>query len=329
MSGTHKQRKILFLAANPKATSSLRLQEEEREIKEKLRIQGYGKVPISSSGATRPRDIQQAMLDSRPQIVHFSGHGMGKEGLIFEDIDGQTKLISSEALAELAKIFSERGLECAVLNACYSDFQANALAQYIPYVIGMSQSIGDRAAIEFLIGFYGAIGAGESVEFAYRLGCNAIALAGYSGDLVPKLLQKKKHSLPKEMVKRASSMYPDPPPEIPDPISEEKLKIALDNSILSWRRVETYIQEEREQVRVEISRKYKFKTFIDVIEFMHQTAPVCEHVLHHPRWENLWRTVEVYLTTWDIEHQISDRDIQLAKFLDHAFANFPGSDFEN
>lgn len=60
---------ILLLAANPKGTVSLRLQEEEREIKERLRLAGYGKVPVSSTGATRPRDIQQAMLDFKPQIV--------------------------------------------------------------------------------------------------------------------------------------------------------------------------------------------------------------------------------------------------------------------
>jgi hypothetical protein len=104
------------VAANPKGTSSLRLQEEEREIKERLRLAGYGKVPINSTGATRPRDIQQAMLDFKPQIVHFSGHGAGQDGLVFEDAVGQEKLVSSEALANLFKLFSKR-VECILLNA--------------------------------------------------------------------------------------------------------------------------------------------------------------------------------------------------------------------
>lgn len=328
MNRKYKQKNILFLAANPKETTSLRLQEEEREIKEKLRSQGYGKVPIYSSGATRPRDIQQAMLDSRPQIVHFSGHGTGEEGLVFEDIDGQVKLISSEALADLAKIFAERGLECVVLNACHSKFQAEAMVQNIPYVIGMNQAIGDRAAIEFSSGFYGAIGAGESIEFAYKLGCNAIALAGFSGNLIPVLFTKPPSRSVEEPARRVPSMYPDPPPEIPDPINEEKLQIALDNSLLRWKKIVTQLPENPSKPRIEIFREYKFKTFIDAIVFMHQTAPVCDQALHHPRWENIWKTVNVYLSTWDIDHQISDRDIQLAKFLDHAFANFPGADFE-
>jgi CHAT domain-containing protein len=140
---------ILLLAANPKGTVSLRLQEEEREIKECLRLAGYGKVPINSTGATRPRDIQQAMLDFRPQIVHFSGHGEGQDGLAFEDVTGQPKLIDSDALANLFKLFSER-VECVVLNACYSEFQAEAIARHISYVIGMSQALLTRWAVMHL-----------------------------------------------------------------------------------------------------------------------------------------------------------------------------------
>lgn len=180
---------ILLLAANPKGTKSLRLQEEEREIKERLRLAGYGKVPINSTEATRPRDIQQAMLDFKPQIVHFSGHGAGEDGLVFEDASGQEKLVSSEALASLFKLFSNR-VECVVLNACYSNSQAEAIARHINYVIGMSQAIGDRAAIEFSVGFYTALGAGESIEFAYELGCNAIQLEGIKEHLTPVFFSK-------------------------------------------------------------------------------------------------------------------------------------------
>ncbi|NEQ30429.1 MAG: CHAT domain-containing protein [Leptolyngbya sp. SIO4C5] len=161
---------ILLLAANPKGSVSLRLQEEEREIKERLRLAGYGKVPINSTGATRTRDIQQAMLDFKPQIVHFTGHGTGEDGLAFENVMGHLKLVDSDALANLFKLFSSH-VECVVLNACYSRFQAKAIARHIDYVVGMEQAIGDRAAIEFSIGFYTALGAGESIEFAYKLGC--------------------------------------------------------------------------------------------------------------------------------------------------------------
>ena len=119
--------------------------------------------------------------------MHISGHGL-EDGLFFEDTNGQEKLVDSEALAQMFKLFS--GVECVVLNACFSKIQAESIAQHIDYVVGMSQSITDHAAIEFSIGFYSALGAGESVDFAYELGCNAILLEGIPGNLVPVLIRK-------------------------------------------------------------------------------------------------------------------------------------------
>ncbi|WP_333099339.1 MULTISPECIES: CHAT domain-containing protein [unclassified Microcoleus] len=129
-------------------------------------------------------------MDYKPQIIHFSGHGAGDEGLALEDETGKVQYVDAEALAELFKLFANR-VECVVLNACYSEVQAEAIVQHVPYVIGMSRAIGDKAAIEFAVGFYDALGSGESVEFAYQLGCNSIRLAGIVEHLTPKL--KKKH----------------------------------------------------------------------------------------------------------------------------------------
>jgi CHAT domain len=180
---------ILILAANPKGSTPLRLDQEVRDIAEGLeRSQHRDRFALKQSWATRPRDIQRAMLDNNPQIVHFSGHGDGEEGLIFEDEVGQPKLVSGAALASLFGLFSDQ-LECVVLNGCYSVVQAEAIAQHIPYVIGMNQAITDRAAIEFAVGFYDALGAGREVEFAYKMGCAAIQMAGSSDHQMPVLLQ--------------------------------------------------------------------------------------------------------------------------------------------
>ena len=51
----------------------------------------------------------------------------------------------------------------------------------------MNKAIGDKASIEFAVGFYSALGAGESIEFAYQFGCSAIRLVGYSEHLTPVL----------------------------------------------------------------------------------------------------------------------------------------------
>ncbi len=182
--------KILILAASPKDMNRLRLEAELRDIEEGLqRAKKRDQFEIKFKLAVRSRDIRQALLDFEPQIVHFSGHGEGENGLVFEDGTGKAKLVDGEALAGLFELFTN-DVKCVVLNACYSEFQAKAIAQHIDYVIGMSQAIGDRAAIEFAVGFYDALGAGRSFEDAYKFGKNAIHIASIPEHLTPKLLTK-------------------------------------------------------------------------------------------------------------------------------------------
>ena len=184
------RRTILILSANPKGTDPLRLGEEVREIKEGLKRSKYRDLfQIETAEAVRVGDIQRAMLDYEPNIVHFCGHGGGEEGLVFEDVTGQIKLISAEALAGLFSLFADR-LDCVLLNACYSEVQAKEISRHINSVIGMSQAIGDQAAIAFAVGFYDALGADRGVNFAYKLGCNAIQMQGIPEHLTPKLLTK-------------------------------------------------------------------------------------------------------------------------------------------
>ena len=210
---------ILILAANPRGTSPLQLAEEVRDIQAGLeRARDRDRFVLAQRWAVSNTDVRRALLDCAPQIVHFSGHGVGtgaldaqpsrkftvelseaepdgteparteSDGLVFEDATGQPQVVSGVALAQLFQIFADR-VECVVLNACYSATQAQAIAQHIPYVIGMKQAIGDKAAIQFAIGFYDAILAGESIEFAYRLGCNAVQTAGIPEHLTPQLLR--------------------------------------------------------------------------------------------------------------------------------------------
>ncbi|BBD66757.1 hypothetical protein NIES4072_59680 [Nostoc commune NIES-4072] len=195
---------ILILAANPQGTKPLRLDEEVREIDAGLqRAKQREQFVLEQKWAVRPRDIQRAMLDNNPSIVHFSGHGTGDEGLVFEDEIGSAKLVDGEALAGLFELFAEQ-VECVVLNGCYSEVQALAIAQQINYVIGMKKAIGDKAAIEFAVGFYDALGAGRSVEFAHKLGCAAIRLAGIPEQLTP-VLKKKPN------IQKAVSIEEQPP----------------------------------------------------------------------------------------------------------------------
>ena len=167
-------KKILILAANPQGTSRLRLDREVRAIDEGLRRSHlHEQFCIEQRWASRPRDVQRALLDVEPQIVHFCGHGEGKAGLVLEDETGQVKLVSTEALSQLFELFADR-VECVLLNACYAEVQADAIVQHINYVIGMRQEIRDDLAIAFSVGFYKGLGAGQSIEAAFEFGCEAI-----------------------------------------------------------------------------------------------------------------------------------------------------------
>jgi AAA-like domain/TIR domain/CHAT domain len=196
MSSAPQTQKILILAANPKDTSRLRLDEEVRAIKQRLRLsQGRDGFVVVAEWAVQTGDLQQVLSDFAPQIVHFCGHGEGAAGLAFENAVGQAQLVSAGALAGLFKLFKAQ-VECVVLNACYSEQQAVAIAKHIPYVVGMKQAIGDRAAIAFADGFYGAVGAGRSVEDAFAFGCNRIQLETIPEHLTPVLKAKRKGKAP-------------------------------------------------------------------------------------------------------------------------------------
>lgn len=131
---------------------------------------------------------------------------------------------------------------------------------------------------------------------------------------------------------RRMSLFPRPAPELPDPLSEEKIEVALSGALRQWR-IETRrlgeISPDADSTTHEtvgLYREYRFRTFQDAVSFMHVTAPGCDIAIHHPMWENIWRTVRIFLTTWDIGHRISDRDVQLAKYFERAYEDFPAAD---
>lgn len=181
--------KILVLSSNPQDTTRLRLDKEIREIEEGLqRSKKREQLILEKRWAVRLRDLRRAMLDHEPDIVHFCGHG-DRRGLVVEDENGNTKVVSPDALANLFELFQNQ-VNCVVLNSCYSQLQANGINRNIDYVIGMQNGIRDEAAIEFAVGFYDALGAGKSVEEAFKFGYNAIQLFHLADQMQPVLNKK-------------------------------------------------------------------------------------------------------------------------------------------
>jgi hypothetical protein len=170
---------MLMLTANPKDTIPIELNTEidiveETHARATQRQQFFFK-PILNTQKDRLLDL---LLRHKPQIVHFSGHGTGKSGLLFYGENGSSEMVQGEELAMLFKQFSDQ-VSCVVLNACYSDEQALAIGRYIPNVIGTDNAIGDKLAIRFTEGFYTALFAGESYEKAYNLAMAHIGLQNF------------------------------------------------------------------------------------------------------------------------------------------------------
>lgn len=185
-----KKVKILFLAANPKNSERLAIDEEAREIKEKISLsRRRDKIEIQTSWAIRPNDLQQELLETEPNIVHFSGHGGGRNGIVLHSGSPNKKsLVSSEALSDLFKVLKDN-IRIVVLNACYSEEQAKAIVKEIDFVVGMADSIGDDAARVFAAAFYRGLAFGKSVQKAFDLGLNELKIMNLKDDQdIPVLL---------------------------------------------------------------------------------------------------------------------------------------------
>lgn len=64
-----------------------------------------------------------------------------------------------------------------------------------------------------------------------------------------------------------------------------------------------------------LRREFLFKNFIEAFGFMSQVALLAERADHHPEWSNVYRKVDIALTTHDCDG-VSQRDFSLAQKID-------------
>ena len=169
----------------------MKLDEEARSIQEKIRLSEYrDTVRFETRWAVRAGDIMQAINETNPTIIHFSGQGCEDGALVFQNPDGTPKLVSTQAISQAIFTVSDT-VKLVFFNACYSSVQASRRVENIDTAIGMNAPIGDEAARVFAARFYSSIGFGLSVEHAYKQAKAELLLEGIAEDTTPELFERE------------------------------------------------------------------------------------------------------------------------------------------
>jgi hypothetical protein len=147
--------RVLCLAAGPSDQSFLQLAAEHRAIVMALRRSRRPVVAILHP-ATRLDDIALRLLDARPHIVHFAGHGSKDGRLLFEDAAGLSAPVD---ISRLSRLISTVGrLQAVILTSCYSGDYAAELLTASDAVAGSPAPLADECALAFSENFYRALG---------------------------------------------------------------------------------------------------------------------------------------------------------------------------
>jgi hypothetical protein len=166
--------KVMMMTSNPKNTQALNLNKEIKFIEEELlqaknRDQFEVKLVLDVNKGTLSRLLE----NHQPSIVHFSGHGTGDYLLFYGENDMADKVSGQK----LGQVLSHHDcISCVLLNACYSESQAEEMAQYIPNIIGTDNAISDSKAHKFAQFFYRSIFAGSTYERAFDVALSDLGI---------------------------------------------------------------------------------------------------------------------------------------------------------
>jgi ribonuclease HI len=72
-------------------------------------------------------------------------------------------------------------------------------------------------------------------------------------------------------------------------------------------------------------KQFNFENFKEAWAFMEKVAAVAEQYQHHPRWENEWSVVQVWLITHEGGKKITDKDHEMAEAIDALVEGLPGA----
>lgn len=140
----------------------------------------------------------------------------------------------------------------------------------------------------------------------------------------------KKDLAPIKVKLIASNVFKSSPPPvatpvinaIPDMLTIRELEAFL-NKFKHWNIVEYEKPGNPNDTIKELYRMYEFVSYDDAIDFMKK---VDEYGIrpynHHPRIQNTYNRVEIWLCTFNVGHKPSFRDLRLAEICEDIYQNF-------
>ncbi|MFM7021211.1 MAG: 4a-hydroxytetrahydrobiopterin dehydratase [Aquirufa sp.] len=71
-----------------------------------------------------------------------------------------------------------------------------------------------------------------------------------------------------------------------------------------------------------LEKTFVLDSFEDVMRFMVLATPHISEKNHHPTWTNTYNQLHVKLTTHNAGNQVTEKDRELARFLDTLYETF-------
>lgn len=167
--------RILLLLSEPTDLGRARLTQEFQLIQEIVAAATI-RVSLTVNAAVRLTDLLPAVLDVRPHVVHFAGHGALSGEVAAQDGSGQAASVHVAAIARL--LYDIPSVHTLLLGAC----NVGNLASQAPRrfaVIGCERSLPGGAALAFSRGFYAALVRGMDTEEGFKYGCDQVELEGH------------------------------------------------------------------------------------------------------------------------------------------------------
>jgi hypothetical protein len=185
------RRTILFLSANPNRSSVRALDDECAAIERELRMTPQrDDFAFHSKWAVTVDDMMRHLGELQPTIIHFSGDsGDAGTGIHLQGDRDAPQLVTGRALTMMIKS-TAASARVVVLNACYSEPQADAVRSVVDCVVGMAGAISPAAARSFAVAFYRALGNGSSVGNAVDQAVATLAGKGMPEEVIPRCVTR-------------------------------------------------------------------------------------------------------------------------------------------